>query len=40
MKRYFVNPKALRKVEAKWQRNGDKVEVTIKGQRTKWQVMD
>jgi len=40
MKRYFVNPKALKGKQFRLSRNGNKVEARIKGQATSWQVIN
>jgi len=39
MKRYVVNPKALKKCQVKLSKHNNKVEVKITGQGIHWQVM-
>jgi len=40
MKRYFVNPKSLKKKQVMFSRKHDKVEARIKGEAINWQVIE
>ncbi|MFO8058242.1 MAG: hypothetical protein R6V10_13190 [bacterium] len=40
MKRYFVNPKSLKKRQVSFSTRNDRVEARIKGEAINWQVIE